>query len=61
MDPRVKKRRFWKKPLERAADVAANGKLPASYLAIVDQSDPDLLGTTNAKEEGSFHVIEGRW
>jgi hypothetical protein len=37
------------------------GLSPGTYLAIVDDTDPALVGIAGALEEGSLHVIEGKW
>jgi hypothetical protein len=34
---------------------------PGTYLAIVDAGDPALCGFSGAVEQGSLHVIEGKW
>ncbi len=37
------------------------GLSPGTYLAIVESADPWMVGVAGAQEEGSLHVIEGKW
>jgi len=34
---------------------------PRTYLAILQETDDDLLGVDGAQQEGGFHVIFGKW
>ncbi len=46
---------------EGAAAGPVIGLSPGSFLALVEQADPALLGVATAEEVGSLHVIEGKW
>ncbi len=47
--------------LKRLTSDLTNQLKPRSYIAIVEQSPEVPLGTKSAKQESSFHVIQGSW
>ena len=48
--------------IREVTDQLKNDSLPArTYVAVVETSPEMELGTSAAREEGSFHIVVGKW